>query len=250
MSNARMMASSLSYEMIDAIIFDIDGTLSDWETSIDRAFAKVAPSLPSANATEIASRFRAALRDYCYVLRDGVVVDRRYWMLLMDPVPPWRAAATGVTPDVAKEAAFRFREALEPVPYPDARPTLRELQGRYRLGVLTNGPQAEVTIERLGLTGYFESVLFPGEQNRKPLPEAFLMACRELDVKPASAAYVGDSITNDVEAATNAGLRAIWIDRHRDDYLAPASIPRIETLRHLSDAVRVVETTPPPTSIP
>ncbi|MEE8137292.1 MAG: hypothetical protein V3T81_00220, partial [Thermoanaerobaculia bacterium] len=59
---------------IRGVIFDIDGTLSDWETSIDRALHEILPEVPPAHSDGLPDRVREALADYAFVVRDGQVV--------------------------------------------------------------------------------------------------------------------------------------------------------------------------------
>ncbi|MCH6555499.1 MAG: hypothetical protein IH797_02675, partial [Chloroflexi bacterium] len=59
--------------MIKAVIFDIDGTLYDWEASIDRALRDVLPEVPTAYRNGLTNRMRQALADYALVVRDGLV---------------------------------------------------------------------------------------------------------------------------------------------------------------------------------
>jgi len=72
----------------------------------------------------------------------------------------------------------------------------------------------------------------------KPHPSIFLSALAELDVTPADALMVGDSLRHDVEGALNVGMRAVWL--HRGDSAAPtslalrdAAVPVIRSLREL-----------------
>jgi len=223
--------------MIESVIFDIDGTLYDWETAIARTMERLLPEAPVAERQRLPGRFQQALVEGAFTIRDGVVVDRRYWILLADPVPVWSAALPDASPDVARHLASRFRELLDPVIYPDATPCLEELRGRYRLGVLTNNPRADATINALGLASYFDAVVFPGDERRKPKREAFLTACEEMRVETHRAVYVGDSISHDVEGAMAAGLRAVWVDRHHDNYKLPVGAFRVESLLELPDVL-------------
>jgi FMN phosphatase YigB (HAD superfamily) len=48
---------------------------------------------------------------------------------------------------------------------------------------------------------------------RKPAPEIFLHACRDLDVDPVEAMFVGDNLQTDVQGAANVGMttvQALW----------------------------------------
>jgi putative hydrolase of the HAD superfamily len=215
------------------VIFDIDGTLHDWDTAIDRAMERLLPTVPSGERPGLAERFQQALSQRAFTRRDGIVVDRRYWLLLADPVPIWSAALSRAGPDLAARLAHRFRELLEPVVYLDAAPCLRELHGRFRLGVLTNNPRADATIAALELAPYFDAVVFPGDEQRKPKPEAFLLACADLGVEPSRTAYVGDSISHDVEGAMEAGLQAVWVDRHAEKHKLPEGAFRVASLLDL-----------------
>ena len=219
--------------MIESVIFDIDGTLYDWQTAIARTMERLLPEAPAAERERLEDRFRQALVERAFTLRDGVVVDRRYWILLADPVPVWSTALPGASPGAVSQLASRFRELLEPAVYSDAAPCLEKLRGRFRLGVLTNSPRADATISALGLASYFDAVVFPGDERRKPKREAFLTACEAMRVETHAVAYVGDSISHDVEGAMAAGLRAVWVDRHDDNYRLPEGAFRVESLLEL-----------------
>lgn len=221
--------------MIKAVIFDIDGTLYDWEASIDRALRDVLPEVPTAYRNGLTNRMRQALADYALVVRDGLVVDRKYWLLMVDPVPPWRAALPDADSELAQRVAQRYQSLLDAVPFADASPALEALRAEYMLGVLSNSPRSEETLTRLKFRHYFDAVVAASEPWRKPHPEAFRRACRALGIAPSEAVYVGDSLSNDVEGALGAGLIPVWVDRYGDDYALPEGAWRITSLEGLPD---------------
>jgi HAD superfamily hydrolase (TIGR01549 family) len=99
--------------------------------------------------------------------------------------------------------------------YPDAHPAfdrLRELG--YRLAILANQP-AKRTAELRAL-GFDPEVMAMSEEMGVAKPShAFFARSLELlgSPSPASVAYVGDRVDNDVLPAIAAGLRAVWIRR-------------------------------------
>jgi HAD superfamily hydrolase (TIGR01509 family) len=218
--------------MITAVVFDVDGTLQDWEASISHGLRRTLADVPPGYREGIQERLGRAVAEYTYVVRDGRVVDRRHWMLLVDPAPPWQAVLAGAAPETALPLAQRFRERLDMIPFDDARPALEALHGRYALGVLSNSPRAEAMLEHLGLRPYFAAVVVATHPRAKPHAHGFVQACQALGAAPAETAYVGDSLANDVEGALAAGLVPVWVDRYDDGYAVPGC-HRIATLTEL-----------------
>ena len=67
----------------------------------------------------------------------------------------------------------------------------------------------------------------------KPHPSIFLAALQLVDVAPADAVMVGDSVRQDVEGALRAGMRAILL--HRGHTPPPeCAVPIIGSLRELT----------------
>ncbi|HKC93746.1 MAG TPA: HAD-IA family hydrolase, partial [Nitrospira sp.] len=65
----------------------------------------------------------------------------------------------------------------------------------------------------------------------KPSPKIFQLALEKHVLDPEEALYVGDSLHDDVEGATKAGLRAVLLDRHGKH--TEAGVQRILTLEEL-----------------
>jgi HAD superfamily hydrolase (TIGR01509 family) len=68
--------------------------------------------------------------------------------------------------------------------------------------------------EALALAPFLDVLVFSDEAGaRKPEPEIFLRACRELGVEPGAALFVGDDLRNDVQGAARLGMKtaqALW----------------------------------------
>ena len=98
--------------------------------------------------------------------------------------------------------------------YPDALDCLRSIHAAgYRVGLVGNQPaRAEAVLRDLGLPlDFVASSETWGVE--KPDPRFFAKIAETLDLPPASIAYVGDRIDNDVRPAAAAGLQAIFLRR-------------------------------------
>jgi putative hydrolase of the HAD superfamily len=74
--------------------------------------------------------------------------------------------------------------------------------------VLRRDAEAFGLAERLDVMVFSEDV-----EVRKPAPEIFRHACRDLDVDPVEAMFVGDNLQTDVQGAANVGMttvQALW----------------------------------------
>jgi len=95
-----------------------------------------------------------------------------------------------------------------------AETVLAALRGRYRVGLLTDGPErAQLDkLERLGWTDAFDAVVVTGSVGApKPDRRAFGAIGSELGVEPGETVYVGDDPDRDVAGAAAAGLTAVQV---------------------------------------
>ena len=109
------------------------------------------------------------------------------------------------------------------VPRPDVSLVVKELHRRgYVLGIIANTiTETEIPdwMEADGLTAYFEAVILSSRVAvRKPNPEIYWMAARQVGVEPAGCAYVGDNPVRDVEGCRAAGF-GMMIILHEPDTL-------------------------------
>ncbi len=100
--------------------------------------------------------------------------------------------------------------------YPEVHGVLSELRARgLKLAVVSNWDTTlPDLLERLSLAAYFDVVVVSASFGQsKPSPAIFHEALRLLGLPPESALHVGDSLSEDWEAASAAGLSALWLDR-------------------------------------
>lgn len=92
--------------------------------------------------------------------------------------------------------------------------TLLKTQG-VELGIISNFDSRLFSVMRgLGIEQAFDTVTISSlVQAAKPAPRIFRLALDKHAVDPEEALHVGDSLRDDVEGATKAGLHAVLLDR-------------------------------------
>jgi putative hydrolase of the HAD superfamily len=230
--------------VIDAVIFDWGGTLSEFvDAELVDAWRLAARHLDPDHEDEITDRL--------------VRVEAEFWATtsshqrsatLADLLT---TAAKEVGLDVAEalleEAALRHLDAWTPhIRHdPEAGPALAALRDDgLRIGLLSNThwPRAfhEHFLERDGLVELIDARLYTSEMPfQKPHASAFLTAAEALGVDPERAVFVGDRPWDDISGARSTGMRTVL----RPNPVAPdiegvEPDARIKALPELVDLVR------------
>jgi putative hydrolase of the HAD superfamily len=118
--------------------------------------------------------------------------------------------------------------------YPEVVPTLKELRNRgLELGIVSNFDSRLFDVLRgLGIAEFFDTVTISSLAHAaKPSPKIFELALEQHAVEPAEAVHVGDSMRDDVEGATKAGLAAVLLVREGKQ--APPGVSTICALDEL-----------------
>lgn len=215
--------------MIKAITVDcwgtllLDGPLSDERYTRQRlggieailAASGVTVSRQDLNRAYAASGRRLAGIWAAY--RD-VPVSRYVTMLLeaVDPELPQRLPPATI--DELIEAYASPGLVVPPALDPGAGGALEQLAaGGIALGVVSNtmrtpGAVLRRILDGAGLLGLFKVLVFSDECGvRKPDPEIFRLALRQLGASPDEAIHVGDDVVLDVEGARQAGMGVIQV---------------------------------------
>ncbi len=101
----------------------------------------------------------------------------------------------------------------KPMLLPGARQVLRELRGRFRLGLVTSGDRSRVArqLRAFRLTRVFAARVCGGDtRERKPHPAPLLAAIEKMKMEPGACIYVGDA-PEDLEMARRAGVPAVAV---------------------------------------
>ena len=217
---------------IQAVTFDVGGTLIGVWPSVGHVYAEVAArhGIKGLSAASLNRRFTAAWRaatDFSH--------SRADWAALVD------ATFRGLTDRPPSQTFFgelytRFASPYAWRIYEDVIPTLDALAARgLRLGIISNWDERlRPLLARLKLAGYFETIIVSREVGSpKPSRRIFEQAIRKLGLPPDAVLHVGDSLAMDVRGARAAGLRAVLV--HRTGGVGRAG--RIKSLRALSGLV-------------
>jgi putative hydrolase of the HAD superfamily len=125
----------------------------------------------------------------------------------------------------------------------DAVNVLQALKEKYKLGLVSNFGIPECgrkLLDNFGLRKFFDIVIISAEVNqRKPNPEIFKKALRDLNVNASDAVFVGDMPELDVKGPKTVGIKTILIERKPTD--AEVSIKPDRVIRSLTELLAILE---------
>ena len=230
---------------IQAILFDLDGTLRHNQPSFVHAFYDQAARLGAQDSIE--KRRRAARWTHYYWAQSAELetdlqtfpsMDDFFWenyarrsLLAFDCEAEY---AQRLAPEVSRYMNQEF-QSQDFIP-PDVPETLEALRkAGYRLALLSNRSRpCNDYLEQTGLQSYFEFSLVAGEVAAwKPDPEIFEYALHRMGVLAHNCLYVGDNYYADVVGAQRAGLLPVLVDP--ESVFPDADCPVIQAIGDLQD---------------
>lgn len=217
-------------ETIDAVLFDLDRTLCEYERRPGEVLSA------AFEAVGVEPLF--AERDYLDAY-DEFADESEDMLDLRERCFAALAERAGGDPDVGREVAAAFadeRDQRNVAFLPGGREALDALADEYPVGLVTNGsPEMQrQKLAGLGIADRFEVTVFAGyDTPQKPHPEPFRSACEALGVAPSRTAYVGDSLESDVAGAEGAGLQSVLVSADPVADAEPTPAYRVESLRDL-----------------
>ncbi|QVY62595.1 HAD family hydrolase [Cytobacillus gottheilii] len=191
--------------MIKAVLFDLDGTLLNRDESvkmfIQNQYDRLNKWLGHIPKERCIRRF-IELDHRGYVWKDKV-----YQQLVSE------FKITDITwGELLQDYLSSFKNHC--IAFPNLIRMLEELKTKnLALGMITNGKgQFQMdNIKALGIRDYFQTILISEwEGIKKPDPQLFKRALQQLNVTPNESIFVGDHPDNDIKAARNIGMKAIW----------------------------------------
>lgn len=214
--------------MLKAVLFDLDNTLIDWETT-------------GPWEEEVARRFATLYRVIGERVRPwhGMTPDDVRAVFVEEMNDAWERAIATLVPvnhmDVLRRALVKvgvpepsltaelLDEAYDWQPhanltiYPEVPEVLETLRAHgLTLGIVTNASQSMTLRDRelvhVRILDYFPACRISAIDAGylKPDPRIFHMALDMVNAAPEQAIYVGDHLHADVMGAQSAGMRAVW----------------------------------------
>ena len=201
------MNSGEPRRVIQAIVFDLDNTLTDFMKMKEAAIQAAIDGMIDAGFKLPPADLRARVDAIYQEL--GLEFQRVFDELL-------EREFGEVDPKILASGIVAYRRARESnlVLYPHAQMTLLELAKRgIKLGVVSDAPRLQVWLRlcALGLQHVFDAVVtFDDTGERKPAPAPFREVLRRLGVEPANALMIGDWAERDVVGAKSLGMKTVF----------------------------------------
>lgn len=199
---------------LEAILFDIDGTLCDSDPIHYNAFREMLQEVGFNGGIPISEEFFVVNisgkhnEELCGVLFPDWDLQRA--MKFMDD----------------KEAMFRRLASEQSIPVNGLDKLCKWVEERgLKRGAVTNAPRsnAELLISMLGLEDFFEILVLANECERaKPFPDPYLKALNALEVSPKHTFVFEDSVSG-IKAGSAAGMPVVGLaTRNPEDLLLKA----------------------------
>jgi HAD superfamily hydrolase (TIGR01662 family) len=199
---------------VKAVLFDVDFTL-----------AKPGPELMPEGYVRCGERHGLVLDEARYSnARDGALLelkrhpeldhDEEIWVAFTERIVIGMGGTEPRSHDVAVELTSRWQRHENFELYEDVLPVLDVLRAAgLKLGLVSNSARDVHAFARHHALAIDAGISSFHHGKTKPHASIFRAVLDLLDVEPADAAMVGDTLEDDIEGARALGMRAVLVDR-------------------------------------
>lgn len=200
----------MNFDGVKALTFDCYGTLIHWERGIINVLQ---PLLRRHGVRTIDDEVLSLYGNF--EREEELPPYKRYSEVLGNVVD--RFAAHFGFLATAEERALLASTIADWQSFDDTAESLRRLQSRFRIGVLSNIDEDLFALSRPKL-GIELDLLVTAErvQSYKPGHAHFETALRELGIERQELVHVGQSLYHDVAPTRELGIRNVWVNRRGD----------------------------------
>ena len=201
----------------EALLFDADGTLLDFDRAEEEAFKQVLQRYGFPPEKQYVEEYHQINRECWEAFEEGRM--ERADVLTVRFERFFRGHGAAVS---GREAEDFYRVLLGNGAYlmDGALEILEELKERYDLYIVTNGV-ADTQRKRLadsGLAPYFKDVFISEDAGSQKPQKEFFEYCfsRIPEAEPKKMLIIGDSLTSDMQGGVNAGIDTCWLNPGRE----------------------------------
>lgn len=201
------------------ILFDLDGTLTDYDYTNRYAIKCVYERMNRVLTDEEYARFKSFEANYWKqfeasdqeqdshgLSRIDYARSHIYQLLFDDDYIPLNLAYELMN-------IYIDNLGVENYVYDYVPEIVEELSEYYNLYIASNGPQGatERKLRNTDLLKYFKDIISSEQAGySKPSPHYFEYVFNKLGIRPYNTIFIGDSITSDIIGASNQGMKTIW----------------------------------------
>lgn len=218
--------------MIKAILFDINGTLSEiWTSEVDDNLYRTVSNFLDFQGVKIsplklkqeyfAINERQRLNDEEHAEFDIVALFAEIIEKYQTPFTKTLSATKLKQLPLITAELYRGASRFSLKLYDGVQETLDKLRKKYKLACVSDAQSAWALPElnSVGLLDYFSPIIVSGDYGyRKPDQRLFKKALTTLKVKPSEAIFVGNDLLRDVYGANEAGMTSVFFKSNQGDH--------------------------------
>lgn len=229
----------------EAIFFDMDGTLLDWQIGMEGSWAAACeaalPQLNGVAADELLAAIREK-RDWFWAHpvhrhQGRMDLDRASRVIVTEAMTSLGLEAPGIAAELA--ADYRARRDVCICLYDGAIDVLESMKQRgMKMALITNGNAISQrrSVDRFGLDRYFDCIVIEGEFGAgKPDERVFRHALDTCAADPSRTWMIGDNLEADIATPLRLGMHTIWVDEAGTGVPSDAAATPHRVVRHVRE---------------